>query len=200
MSKLLERLVGAAAQAHVGSLEIAERGIEVDRRHVRQVGRRYDGQTVTCLVIVVETFHHLEVTLATFLQPSLAVDHERQLTERHAVNHGNGQRAHATLVFHIEQRAVHIHAVGVGTVEHDHLLAILGAAVHQSLHRYIIGVEAQAHVLNVAHEHVKLLHLGIVGCSTLHAVERVDVDTCLLVHRAAHLFAGIGLATESVLG
>ena len=114
--------------------------------------------------------------------------------------HGDGQRAYARLVFHIQNGAVNIHAVGVRAVKHNHLLAKLGATIHEALHGDIVGVETQTYVLNIAQQHVKLLHLGIIGGAALHAIQRVDGYTCLLVNRAAHLFACVGLTTKAMFG
>ena len=49
MSVHLERLVGAATEAHRSGFEIARRRIEVNRKHIRQVGRRRYGKCVAAV-------------------------------------------------------------------------------------------------------------------------------------------------------
>ena len=102
-------------------------------------------------------------------------------------------------MLHVEDGAIHIHAVGIGPVQYDKLLALLRAGIHQATHSNIIGVEAQPHILNVHHQHIYLLHgLGI-GFSSLLAVERNDGQSCLRIHRVIHLLASIGLPSETML-
>ena len=94
---------------------------------------------------------------------------------------------------HVQQRSV------ILIDEHYHLPARLSAAVHQPQHTDIIGVEAQSYILYVNHQHVEVMHDGIARPRAASVVERAYGDACGLVHRTAHVLAGIGRATEPVL-
>ena len=131
-------------------------------------------------------------------QPAFPVDHQRQLAERHAVAHGNRPVSDAGLVFHIEDRAVHVEADGVGAVQDDHGLAVCGADAHHLAHRDIIGVETAAHVLQVEYQDVEFVDRLVGGKAALSVIERADGDAGRFVDRALYEFAGVGRAAEAV--
>ena len=197
----LEGKIGAAPQAHRRALEIAQRGIEVNREHIGQVGRRGDGQLVARLVRVVLAGNHFQVLhLHAILEPALAIGHEGKFAHRHAIDCGDGQTAHTALEVHVQDGAINGHAVGVGAVENHKILAVLGSGLHQVDHRYIIGVESQSHILQIGDNDIELVHRLLAGIARLAVVERGDGNARLLIDAAAHMFTSIGLATKSVLG
>ena len=191
--------VGSTAEAHRSSLEVAYRRIEVDGLHGAQVGRRGYGQLVAGLVGIVFAGHNLERNLAAVLEPAFAVCHTGNLAESHTVYHGYGQASHAGFVFHIKDRAVDIHAVGVGTVEHHHLLAICLGGIHQVDHSAVIGIVAQTNVLNIDYYNIEAVH-HFLGRHTraFAAVKAGDGYAGRLVNTVAHVLAGIGGASEAV--
>ena len=51
-------------------------------------------------------------------------------------------------------------SVGVGTVEDDDGLAGIGTGGHEAAHGDVIGVEAEAYVLDIDQEDIELTHGG----------------------------------------
>lgn len=123
-----------------------------------------------------------------------------RLAHGHAVAHGNGESADTGFIFHVEDRTVDGHAVGVGAVEHKHAAACAGGLVHQFEHRAVICVIAEAYVLYVDHHHVDILHGLGHSLGTSGAVERDDAHAGFGINAAGHVLAGIGRAAESMLG
>ena len=154
----LERPVGAATQAHRRALEVAHRGIKVYCEHIGQIGARSDGQRVACLVGIVLARDDSEVHFFAVLEPAFSVCHLCQFAQRHAMHGGDGEASYARLECHVQDGTIDIHAVGVGPVEHHELLAIGHCGIHQVDHRYIVGVEPQAYVLNIGHDDVDTVH------------------------------------------
>ena len=180
----LEWPVGAAAQAYSRALEVAHRGIEVDGKHIRQIGARSDRQGIAGLVGVVLAGNDREVTLLAVLEPALTVRHLRQFTQRHAVDCGDRQSAHARLKRHIKYGAVNIHAVRVGTIQHHELLIIGHCSIHQIDHRHVVGVEPEAHILDIGYNDIDAVHHLLTGHGRLAVVEGSDGDACFLVNTA----------------
>ena len=134
------------------------------------------------------------------LHPALALSHEGQFAQRETVHHGDGQRTHTAVQAVFQDGAIGIVTRRIGAVEHHHLPARLSAAVHQPQHTDIIGVEAQSYILYVNHQHVEVMHDGIARPRAASVVERAYGDACGLVHRTAHVLAGIGGTAETVFG
>ena len=105
---------------------------------------------------VIQARNHSQVA-GTVLQPFLAVDHQRQLTERHSVNSRDRQPTDSGLEFHIQHRAVNIEAVRVRAVKNDDLFPVSGAGLHQMMHCDIIGIVPKAYILNINHKDIKLI-------------------------------------------
>ena len=116
------------------------------------------------------------------------------------MNNGNRKPSHARLVFHIEQRAVDIEAIGVRTVENDHLLMVYSTLVHDAHHGDIVRIVTQTNVLNIGHDNVNTCHCSRIGNASFGSVERENGHTRLFVHATGHVFACIGLAAETVFG
>ena len=93
----LERPVGATSQTHRRALEVAHRGIEVNRKHIGQIGTRSNGQRVAGLVGIVLTGNDGEVTFLAVLEPPLAIGHLCQFAQRHTMNGRDGQTSNARL-------------------------------------------------------------------------------------------------------
>ena len=148
---------------------------------------------------IVGARNHGELALPALRQPLLSIHHLCQFAQRHAMHHGDRQPSYATLVLHVEDGTIHIHAVRVRPIQYDKLLALLCAGIHQAAHGYIIGVEAQPHILNVHHQRIHLLHgLGI-GLPPLLAIERNDRQSSLCIHRVVHLLPRISIPPETML-
>ena len=196
-----EGLIGTTTQAHGCSLEVAGRGIEIDSLHIAQVGRRSNRQLILGLVGVVLATNNRQLALATIGQPTLAVSHHCNLAQRHTVNNRNRSPAHTRLVaFHIEDRTINVETIGIGTIQHDHMLTLLGASLHQSEHSYIIGVETQTYVLNVDNQHVERGHILVARTCLLAIVERTNGNTRTLINRTRHVLTCVSRTTETVLG
>ena len=116
------------------------------------------------------------------------------------MHHRNGQAAYARLILHIKDRAIYIHAVGVGAVEHKHFLAVGEGSVHEVDHGHIVGVVAKSHVLNINYDHVEFCHCLGTRHGRLAVVERRDGDSRGCIYAALHLLSGIGVAAETVFG
>ena len=202
MTVYLKRFVGATAKAHRRSLEVANRGIEVDGKHGAQVGRWRNRQAVARLVGVVVTRHHFELAaqLHAVFQPAFAIGHKGYFGERHAMHYRDRQTTYARLILHIKDRAIYIHAVGVGAVEHKHFLAVGEGSVHEVDHGHIVGVVAESHVLDIYCNYVEFCHRLGAWHGRLAVVERRNGDSCLFIYSAFHLFTGIGVAAETVFG
>ena len=200
MAELLERFRGAPAQAYVGGFEIAERGIEVNGRHIGQVRRRRYGQTVARFMGIALAGNHFQRALRTVIEPSLPVNHLCKLAQGHAVDNGNGQPSHARLVAHVQQRAVDIEAVGIGPVKNDHQLMVQGALVHEANHGDVVGIETKSYVLNISDNHVNAGHRDRIGYASPAAIQRNNGHTGLRVNAAGHVFARIGRAAKTVFG
>ena len=163
----------------------------------RQVGRRGYGQDIPRLVGVSLARHNLYVAR---LAPTLAARHECYLAHRQPVYYGYGQGAHARLVLHVEDRAVDIHAVGVGTVEDDHLVSGIGTCVDHAQHGDVVGIEPQPHILHIDYQQVECLHCLLRGALRTPVVERPYWYAGLLVDRTLDMFASVGAAAETVFG
>ena len=124
------------------SLEEAGRGIEVDGLHIGQVRAWGNREYIEGLVCVVLAGDDGEVGHARGRKPSFAIDHPGQFAERHAMHNGDRQGAYARFILHVEYRTIHVVAVRVGTVEHEHPPAVLCAGIHQAIHGDVVGVEA----------------------------------------------------------
>ena len=196
----LERPVGAAPQADGCSFEVAGARVEINREHIRQIGRWRDGQRVARLAGVVVTFHHVQLNLLAVLEPVLAVSHQCEFAHGHTVDGGDGQPPYPALEGHVEDWSVDGHDIGVRAVEHHHALAVFGRGVHEVDHRHVIGVESQAHVLEVDCYNINAGHGGRRGHRRFAVVERGDGDAGLLVDAAGHVLAGVGVAAEAVFG
>ena len=105
---------------------------------------------------IVQARDHGQVTSAV-LQPLLAVDHQRQLSERHSVDSRDRQPTDSGLEFHIQNRTVNIEAVRVRAVKNDDLFPVSGAGLHQMMHCDIIGIVPKAYILNINHKDIKLI-------------------------------------------
>lgn len=94
-----EGIVGAAPDADRRSLEEAERRIEVDGLHRFQVGRGSHGELVARLMGVAADGDYRQVGVVEPCasgEPSLAVGHQGQFAEGHAVDGRNRQSPHTT--------------------------------------------------------------------------------------------------------
>ena len=111
----------------------------------------------------------------------------------------NGQAAYAGGEFLLQDGAVHIEAVGIGAV-HDHdFLSGRRAGVHQVVHGDVVGIVAQAHVLDVDHQHIKEVQFSCRRLLRPVPVEGYDGDPGLFVHGVIDAGAGIGRSPKAVL-
>ena len=199
MAVYFEWLVCAAAKAHGRGLKVAYGRIEVDGTHSAQVRRGRHRQLVACGVGVAVARYNRQRYRRAVLEPAFAICHLCDFAKSHAVHNGDGQPSHTTLILHIENRTVDIHAVGVGAVKHHKLLAVFGGGVHEVYHRAVVGVVPQTDVLNVDHNDVNAVHhLGRREAGA--AIEAYDGQAGLGVDAACNVLAGIGSAAEAVFG
>ena len=162
-----------------------------------QVWRWCNGKLITALVGVVLAPDNLQRAI---FRPPLTLCHQSYLAHSESVNNGDRQSTHARLILHIEHRTIDIHSVGVGTIQHDDLTVEVGAGVNHSHHTYIIGIEAQTHILHIDNKQIKRLHLIIRRTLGVAIVERPDGHSRLLIHRVLDVLTRISTASEAVLG
>ena len=149
---------------------------------------------------VVGARHNRERTECVVIKPMFAIHHQRQFAQGHAMNHRYGQPTYTRLVFHVENRAIYIEAVGIGAVEDNHQLIVFRASLHHAAHGDVIGVKTKSYILNIYNEHIKLPH-GFVGWAhALAVVEREDGHSGLFVYRVAHFIARTGRAPKTMFG
>ena len=103
-------------------------------------------------------------------------------------------------MLHIEHRAIYIHAIGVGAVEHHHFLVVFCSSLHQVNHSNIIGVEAETYILNIYHNNIKSAHSLLARMMGFSFIERCNRYSSGWIHAAAHLLPGVGSAAKSVFG
>ena len=200
MAVLLERFVGSAAQAHHRAFERAQGRVEVNGLHVGQVGAGTNRQLIQRVVRVVLAGNDGEFALIAFVEPLLSLGHAGQLSQREAVHGRNGKVTHTAFQGHVQHRAVYVVAVGVGTVQEHHMLALGAAGVHEVAHGNIIGVEPQAYILDVHDENVEHVH-GLVGGTHAAgtAVQRQDGNAGERLYAVSHVGTVIGQVPEAVL-
>ena len=199
MAVNLKWLIRSPSQTHRCSFKIACGRVEVNRFHVRQIGRRWNGQHVPGLMRVVFAGNNRYIAHARSRKPAFAVGHQRQFTERHPVNHRNRQPAHARFVFHVQNRPVHVKSVRIRPVEDKHFAVKFGTGIHQPHHRGVIGVKTQPHILNIHHQHIEFADIFLTCTTEISVVQRKDRHTGFFIHRAGNVFAGIGRTSETVL-
>ena len=116
------------------------------------------------------------------------------------MHYGYGQTPHPAGVFHIQYGAVHVHAVGIGSVEHYEVFVVGGGLLHQSYHRDIIRVIAQSYVLYITDYHIKFGQDFGGYAAALAIVQRCYRYPRHRVDAAADMLAGIGIAAKTVFG
>ena len=196
----LERFVGAATEAHRGCLEIACRGIEINRVHIGEVGRWCHREHISALVSVVFALYYGEFHLFAILEPPFAVCHVGDFAHGESVNNRDGERAYTRFVFHVEDGSIDIHPVGIRSVEHHHLFVVFYCGIHEVYHRNVVGVETESHILDIHHEDVKSVHHLLGGFLGVPVIERGNGYSGFLVNAALYMFSGIGIAAEAMLG
>ena len=106
---------------------------------------------------------------------------------------------HETLVGRVQHGAGNVVAVGVGAVEHQNALAVVGRRVHDVVEGADVGVEARTDVLNVKDDHVDVSQVGgrrFLGLT----VEGFNGQAGAVVPPVGDRRAGVGAAAETVLG
>ncbi len=148
---------------------------------------------------VAEAWNHRQRHFGAVFEPSLAVGHKSELAEGHAMHDGYGQTSDPRGIFHVEYGAVDGHAVGVGAVEHYHILAVGRGCVHEVDHGAVVGVIAQAYILNINHQDIEFVHhLFCRHALAFALVERGYRQARRTVDAAGYVFAGVGSAAEAV--
>ena len=195
-----EREVGATTERDRCCLEIAHRRIEIDGKHIAKVRRRRHRQTITCEVGVVTAGDDSQFALFAIGQPVLAIDHECQFSECHAMHDRYRQPPYSRLELHIKNRPINIEPVRIGAVKNDDGFRTICTGSHKSDHGDIISVETQTYILNINDEYVELLHR--LGRRSIGAfvVKREDRHARFLVNRTGDMVACTCCATESMLG
>ena len=163
----------------------------------RQVWRWRNRKLITALVGVVLAPDNLQRAI---FRPPLTLCHQSNLAHSESVHHGYRQSTHTRLILHIEHRAIDIHSVGVGTIQHDDLAIEVGAGVNHSHHTYIIGIETQTHILHIHQQDIESSHTLIRRTLGVAIIERPDGDSCLLIHRVLDVLTRISTTSEAVLG
>ena len=114
------------------------------------------------------------------------------------MHHGNRQPTYTGFILHVQYRAVHVVSVRIGAVQYQHLAVVFCTSVHQPAHRGIISIESQAYILDVYHKDIELAHGCFAWFPGFPVVQREDRYSGLLVYRAGHMFACVGISSETV--
>src|SRR5690606_29980693 len=77
---------------------------------------------------------------------------------------------------------------GVGPIEHDKLLSLLGRRFHGESHGGKVGIEPAAYVLYVEHQDINLVQM-VRRRLTCLAAEAEDLEACFLVSRVGDAVA-----------
>ena len=113
---------------------------------------------------IVETGDHRQITgILSGPQPSLSVDHPCQFTQCHPVCHGQRILSDSRGKALLQDRPVQTEAVGIGSVQQDHLFPMPGAGIHQVGHGQPVGVKSDSHILDVNQQNIKRLHVLLTG-------------------------------------
>ena len=142
---------------------------------------------------------HRQVALHPVLEPTFPVDHLRILARSHPIDDRHRVHPHERLEGRIEDIPVHVIPVGVRTVEHHHLFAVLCAGLHHVREGRNVGIETATHVLNIVDEHIHILERLGGRFVFSRAIERNHRDTRLLVHLVGYFGPGSRLTPETVL-
>ncbi len=152
------------------------------------------------LVCVVLAGDNLEGTLFAFGKPVFAVDHKGKFSKGHTVDDRDREPADTGFVLHIENGTVDVVTVGVGTVEDKHGLVEVGTGLHEAYHGDVVGIVAEANVLDIDDEEVESIHGLIAGTRGFACVEGEDGDTRFGVNTVVHMVARSCRAAEAVFG
>ena len=134
------------------------------------------------------------------IQPALTVDHLRKLAKRHAVDDRDRKHPDTGPVLVLQDRAVHIEPVGVGPVQDQDLLPLLRAGLHKIVHRDVVGVVPEPHVLNVHYEDVEPVHILVIRSALPPSIHRNDRNARLFIHRIPQFSACVLCSPEPMLG
>ena len=196
---LLEGRVGATTHRQVAVLDAADARIQRRLQQVPHVRRRVDPLEAELVepAVARPVPHRDHVEVAADLR--LDVEQLRQFAQRHAVPRRHRRdvagEPDAALV---ERGAFDLPAANrVRAVEHDDANLPLRRLLHHVRHRRAVGVEADAHVLQIDHERVDALQ-HLVGGTPRRAVERMDDQARLLVLRRRDVL--VDDAANAVLG
>ena len=170
----LERRVSAATNTEVGALDHPDARIESGLSQIAQVGRRVDPRKPRFVV----PRRAAPVAHLDHLQPGaqmvFAVEHLRQLPNRHAVADGKREIANEGKPVLLQHRTLHqSSADGVRAVEHVEGNSLSGGRLERVAQSSLVGVKAHAGVLNVKHERVDALK-HLVGGAFGVVVKAVD--------------------------
>lgn len=163
-----------------------------------QVGRGGNGERIYAVAVVILHLYDCEVALQTLFQPVLTVNHCCIFADGKTID--NGDRVHAykrAIVGSVEDRAVDIVAVRIGTVENDAGDATFGTGLHDIMESRYIGIEAAANILKVEDDDINVGHLFLCRLLIL-AVEGYYREASLCVGAAFYGSTGFGVASETM--
>ena len=78
----------------------------------------------------------------------------------------------------VEYRSIHIMAIGVRAVQHNHGFVGFGAGFHSILHGTNKGIKADDHILNIKNHHIQRIRL-LSGRLVVFTVQRCNNDAVL---------------------
>ena len=131
-------------------------------------------------------------------KPTLFVDHPGQFANSQAMQDGKRIDADKGALALLTDRAVD-EVVRVRPVEHDEWLVILGASLHDVVHRADVGIETGAYVLNIEYQDIQVGQL--IGARFLVlSINGDDGHAGFHVAAVLDLLAGVGCSPEAMFG
>ena len=110
-----------------------------------------------------------------------------------------GMHSYKRTIGRIQNRTIHRVIVHIGTIQNQQRSACHGTGLHNIMQSTEVGVETNAHILQIKNQQIQILKL-LRGRGLSLTVQRINRQGGLGVQGIGHLGTGIGLPPQSVFG